>query len=157
MIPLEVVVRNIMAGSTAKKLGMAEGTAMEKPLVEFYYKKDELADPFISDDQALLLKTVNSQKELEELKSVALLVNAALISFFRECGIKLVDFKLEFGKNEKGQIVLGDEISPDSCRLWDAETDEKLDKDRFRRDLGQVKEKYQDVWDRIQNKWSQYV
>ncbi len=157
MIPLEVVVRNIMAGSTAKKLGMVEGTAMEKPLVEFYYKKDELADPFISDDQALLLKTVDSQKELEELKSVALKINTALISFFRECGIKLVDFKLEFGKNEKGEIVLGDEISPDSCRLWDAETDEKLDKDRFRRDLGQVKEKYQDVWNRIQNKWSQYV
>jgi phosphoribosylaminoimidazole-succinocarboxamide synthase len=157
MIPLEVVVRNIMAGSTAKKLGIAEGASMEKPLVEFYYKKDELADPFISDDQALLLKTVNSQSELDELKRLGLKVNESLKAFFKACGIKLVDFKLEFGKNEKGQIVLGDEISPDSCRLWDEKTNEKLDKDRFRRDLGQVKEKYQEVWNRIQNKWSQYV
>lgn len=157
MIPLEVVVRNIMAGSTAKKLGIPEGSAMNKALVEFYYKKDELADPFISDDQALLLNTVESQNELDELKALGLKVNEALKTFFSACGIKLVDFKLEFGKNEKGEIVLGDEISPDSCRLWDAETNEKLDKDRFRRDLGQVKEKYQEVWNRIQNKWSQYV
>lgn len=157
MIPLEVVVRNIMAGSTAKKLGIAEGSSMNKALVEFYYKKDELADPFISDDQALLLKTVESQAELDELKALGLKVNEALKTFFLTCGIKLVDFKLEFGKNEKGQIVLGDEISPDSCRLWDEATNEKLDKDRFRRDLGQVKEKYQEVWNRIQNKWSQYV
>jgi phosphoribosylaminoimidazole-succinocarboxamide synthase len=157
MIALEVVVRNILAGSTAKKLGLEEGTPLVKPLVEFYYKKDELADPFISDDQALLLQVVSSQKELDELKQLALKINDALKIFFSDCGIKLVDFKLEFGKNEKGQIVLGDEISPDSCRLWDQKTNEKLDKDRFRRDLGQVKEKYQDVWDRIQNKWSQYV
>ncbi len=88
---------------------------------------------------------------------MGLKVNEALKTFFSACGIKLVDFKLEFGKNEKGEIVLGDEISPDSCRLWDEETNEKLDKDRFRRDLGQVKEKYQEVWNRIQNKWSQYV
>jgi phosphoribosylaminoimidazole-succinocarboxamide synthase len=157
MIPLEVVVRNIMAGSTAKKLGIAEGSAMEKPLVEFYYKKDELADPFISDDQALLLKAVDSQKDLDELKALGLKVNSSLKTFFAKCEIKLVDFKLEFGKNTQGQIVLGDEISPDSCRLWDEKTNEKLDKDRFRRDLGQVKEKYQEVWNRIQNKWSQYV
>lgn len=157
MIPLEVVVRNIMAGSTAKKLGIPEGSAMEKPLVEFYYKKDELADPFISDDQALLLKAVGTQKELDELKSLGLKINSALQKFFAACEIKLVDFKLEFGKNDSGQIVLGDEISPDSCRLWDEKTNEKLDKDRFRRDLGQVKEKYQEVWNRIQKKWSQYV
>ncbi len=157
MIPLEVVVRNIMAGSTAKKLGIAEGSSMSKALVEFYYKKDELADPFISDDQALLLNTVETQAELDELKSLGLKVNEQLIIFFLNCGIKLVDFKLEFGKNANGEIVLGDEISPDSCRLWDAQTNEKLDKDRFRRDLGQVKEKYQEVWNRIQNKWSQYV
>jgi phosphoribosylaminoimidazole-succinocarboxamide synthase len=157
MIPLEVVVRNIMAGSTAKKLGIAEGTLISQPLVEFYYKKDELADPFVSDDQALLLQTVSNQQELDELKRIALKINEGLKSFFAKCEIKLVDFKLEFGKNEQGKIVLGDEISPDSCRLWDQKTDEKLDKDRFRRDLGQVKEKYQDVWNRIQNKWSQYV
>lgn len=157
MIPLEVVVRNIMAGSTAKKLGIVEGTLIAQPLVEFYYKKDELADPFISDDQALLLKTVDSQKELDELKNLGLKINESLKKFFATCDIKLVDFKLEFGKNEKGKIVLGDEISPDSCRLWDQKTNEKMDKDRFRRDLGQVKEMYQEVWSRMQNKWSQYV
>jgi len=157
MIPLEVVVRNIMAGSTAKKLGIAEGAAMEAPLVEFYYKKDELNDPFISDDQALLLKAVSSKADLETLKQQALAVNKCLIEFFSKCGIKLVDFKLEFGKTTDGTIVLGDEISPDSCRLWDQKTNEKMDKDRFRRDLGNVKEMYQEVWSRIQKQWSDYV
>ncbi len=157
MIPLEVVVRNIMAGSTAKKLGIEEGSPMSQPLVEFYYKKDELNDPFISDDQALLIKAVSSRQDLETLKKLALQVNEGLKEFFTACGIRLVDFKLEFGKTPDGQIVLGDEISPDSCRLWDEKTNEKLDKDRFRRDLGQVKEKYQEVWSRIQKQWSQYV
>jgi phosphoribosylaminoimidazole-succinocarboxamide synthase len=157
MIPLEVVVRNVMAGSTAKKLGIEEGTAMAAPLVEFYYKKDELNDPFISDDQALLIKAVDSRADIETLKKLGLQVNEGLKEFFGACGIKLVDFKLEFGKTADGKIVLGDEISPDSCRLWDEKTNEKLDKDRFRRDLGQVKEKYQEVWSRIQKQWSQYV
>lgn len=157
MIPLEVVVRNVLAGSTAKKLGFEEGTSMEQPLVEFYYKKDELNDPFISDDQALLMKAVSNRSDLETLKKVALQVNAGLIEFFAKCEIRLIDFKLEFGKTADGKIVLGDEISPDSCRLWDQKTNEKMDKDRFRRDLGQVKENYQEVWSRIQKQWSQYV
>lgn len=157
MIPLEVVVRNVMAGSTAKKLGIEEGTAMEAPLVEFYYKKDELNDPFISDDQALLIKAVANRADIETLKKMGLQVNEGLKEFFGNCGIRLIDFKLEFGKSPDGKIVLGDEISPDSCRLWDEKTNEKLDKDRFRRDLGMVKEKYQEVWTRIQKNWSQYV
>lgn len=157
MIPLEVVVRNILAGSTAKKLGIEEGTPLDGPLVEFYYKKDELNDPFVSDDQAMLLKAVRERRDLETLKSLALDVNKGLQEFFGKCGIKLVDFKLEFGVDSEGHIVLGDEISPDSCRLWDEKTNEKLDKDRFRRDLGQVKEKYQEVWSRIQKQWSAYV
>lgn len=157
MIPLEVVVRNIMAGSTAKKLGIEEGSAMKSPLVEFYFKKDELNDPFISDDQALLIGAAESRGDIETLKSLALKVNEGLKEFFAACEIRLVDFKLEFGKSPDGKIVLGDEISPDSCRLWDQNTNEKLDKDRFRRDLGQVKEKYQEVWTRIQKQWSQYV
>lgn len=157
MIPLEVVVRNVMAGSTAKKFAIEEGTPLDLPLVEFYYKKDELNDPFVSDDQALFLKAVSSQKDLDTLKTLALTVNKNLSEFFAKCGIRLVDFKLEFGKDSDGKIILGDEISPDSCRLWDSETQEKLDKDRFRRDLGLVKEKYQEVWSRIQKNWSEYV
>lgn len=149
MIDLEVVVRNVLAGSTAKKFGIAEGTPLEKPLVEFYYKKDELNDPFISDDQALMLKTVRKDQDLLELKEKALAVNSVIQSMFKEAGIKLVDFKLEFGYDSQGKILLGDEISPDSCRLWDQETNEKMDKDRFRRDLGDVLENYQKVLDRL--------
>lgn len=157
MIPLEVVVRNILAGSTAKKFAIEEGTKLEKPLVEFYYKKDELNDPFISDDQALMIKAAKNQQDLDTLKKLGLAVNSALLEFFAKCGIQLVDFKLEFGYDAAGKIILGDEISPDSCRLWDTKTNEKLDKDRFRRDLGQVKEKYQEVWNRMQKEWSAYV
>ncbi len=149
MIDLEVVVRNVLAGSTAKKLGIKEGTPMEKPLVEFYYKKDELGDPFISDDQALMLKTVRNDEDIQILKDRALQVNQVIQSMFDQAGIRLVDFKLEFGYSADGTIVLGDEISPDSCRLWDKDTNEKMDKDRFRRDLGQVLEKYQMVLDRL--------
>ncbi len=149
MIDLEVVVRNVLAGSTAKKLGMAEGTALEKPLVEFYYKKDELGDPFISDDQALLLKTVRHDSDLQKLKDRALQVNAVMLKMFDEAGIRLIDFKLEFGYDSAGEILLGDEISPDSCRLWDKQTNEKMDKDRFRRDLGDVLENYQEVLNRL--------
>lgn len=157
MVPLEVVVRNILAGSTAKKFQIEEGTALEEPLVEFYYKKDELADPFISDEQALMLKTVQGQQQLDELKHLARSVNRSLKEFFSACGIDLVDFKLEFGADESGKFILADEISPDSCRLWDQATGEKMDKDRFRRDLGNVLEMYEEVWNRIQKQWSQYV
>lgn len=157
MVPLEVVVRNIFAGSTAKKFQIEEGTPLEQPLVEFYYKKDELGDPFISDEQALMLKAVNDPSQLSELKHLALSVNRSLKEFFAKCEIDLVDFKLEFGSDDSGTFLLADEISPDSCRLWDQKTGEKMDKDRFRRDLGHVLEMYQEVWQRIQNQWSQYV
>lgn len=156
MIPLEVVVRNVLAGSTAKKLGIAEGTGLEKPLLEFYYKDDALGDPFISDDQAMMMKAA-TEKEIQDIKQLALQINSHMIEMFKGCGIRLIDFKIELGKDKDGKIYLADEISPDSCRLWDEMTNEKMDKDRFRRDLGNVKEMYQEVWNRLKNKWSKYV
>ncbi len=149
MLKVEVVVRNILAGSTAKKFAIEEGTPLEKPLVEFYYKDDALADPFISDDQALMMKVVRTQGELDELKTVALKVNDGLLEFFGEAGLRLIDFKIELGRNAAGVIVLADEITPDSCRLWDKETGTKMDKDRFRRDLGSVQESYEEVASRL--------
>lgn len=157
IIPLEVVVRNWLAGSTAKKFALDEGTALEQPLVEFYYKKDELNDPFVSDDQALMLKTVEKQETLNELKIKALEVNKALSDFFKAIGIRLIDFKIEFGFDKNGKILLGDEITPDSCRLWDLTTLEKLDKDRFRRDLGKVAESYLEVLNRITGYWEEQL
>ncbi len=157
MLKLEVVIRNTLAGSTAKKLGLEEGTPLEKPLVEFYYKEDALADPFVSDDQALVLKTVRNQAELDTLKSLGLKVNRELLGFFSEIGIKLIDFKIEFGVNSAREIILADEISPDSCRLWDHKTNEKLDKDRFRRDLGNVQESYELVREKILKYWGSKV
>ena len=148
IIPLEVVVRNILAGSTAKKLGIEEGKKLHKPGVEFYYKDDALGDPFLSDDQALMLELATEQ-ELKELKSKALKINELMRDLFHQAGIELVDFKIEFGKDLKNEILLADEISPDCCRLWDLKTQEKLDKDRFRRDLGQIKESYQEVLKRL--------
>lgn len=125
--------------------------------MEFYYKKDELNDPFVSDDQALMLKAAKDQAQLDDLKEKALKVNGALIEFFKAIGIRLIDFKIEFGVNSKGEVVLGDEITPDSCRLWDLETNEKLDKDRFRRDLGQVEESYQEVLNRMSQTWEKQL
>jgi phosphoribosylaminoimidazole-succinocarboxamide synthase len=149
IIPLEVVVRNVLAGSTAKKLGIEEGKTLKQPLVEFYFKNDELADPFLSDDQTLMLEIV-SEKELNELKQMALAINSHLKKLFLKMNIDLVDFKIEFGREASGAIILADEITPDCCRLWDRNTGEKLDKDRFRRDLGQVRESYLDVLNRLQ-------
>ena len=161
MIPLEVVVRNILAGSTARKLGLLDGRRLSPPLVEFYYKKDELGDPFISEDQALLLETVKKPKDLKTLKELALKINDTLISVFKKACLDLVDFKLEFGywpapceelsssEGEESQILLADEISPDTCRLWDQKTGQKMDKDRFRLDLGRVIESYREVWSRL--------
>lgn len=149
IIPLEVVTRNRLAGSTAKKLGKPEGTAMAKPLVEFYYKDDALNDPFISDDQALLMGAVPTQADLDTLKKKALAINEVFRAEFAKAGLELIDFKLEFGRNEKGEITLADEVSPDTCRLWDMKTGEKMDKDRFRRDLGKVEESYQEVLQRL--------
>lgn len=151
MIPLEVVVRNVVAGSFAKKFALDEGAKLPQPIVEFYYKKDELNDPFISDEQALYLKAVPSQKELETMKEHARAVNLALMGLFQAIGVTLVDFKIEYGVNAKGEICLGDEITPDSCRLWDAKTNQKLDKDLFRRDLGGVAEGYQEILRRLQS------
>ncbi|MBK9293984.1 MAG: phosphoribosylaminoimidazolesuccinocarboxamide synthase [Oligoflexia bacterium] len=152
MIPLEVVVRNIAAGSFSSRFNIPEGEAFEKPFVEFYYKNDALNDPLLTDEHVLTLKIAN-QNEINELKLKALKINQALITMFDKADIKLVDFKIEFGKLGSGEIVLGDEISPDSCRLWDKKTDEKLDKDRFRRDLGRVQESYEEVVTRIQKHW----
>ena len=149
MIPLEVVVRNCVAGSMAKRLNQKEGSALSAPLVEFYYKSDPLGDPLISDEESLTFKAVKKQSQLDELKAKALQINELLKELFVKVQIDLIDFKLEFGFTAKGEILLADEISPDSCRLWDKTTGEKLDKDRFRQDLGKVKESYQEVWDRL--------
>ena len=149
IIPLEVVVRNFMAGSLAKKLGLTEGESLKQPIVEFYYKKDELNDPFVNDDQIVALGWAD-KKTLEVLKSEALLINTALLDLFNNVGLKLVDFKTEFGRNHLGEIILSDEISPDCMRLWDAETNKKLDKDRFRQDLGEVEEAYTEVFKRVE-------
>ena len=156
MIPLEVVVRNKMAGSTAKKFAKLEGTALKKPLVEIYFKDDALGDPFLSDEQAMMLKAAD-EATLKKLKEQALKVNSHLIGFFAAVGLELIDFKLEFGHDKHGEVLLADEISPDTCRLWDLKTNEKMDKDRFRRDLGQVKESYEAVWSRIRDYWEKSI
>lgn len=153
MVPLEVVIRNVLAGSTAKKFCLEEGTPLEKPLFELFYKDDGLGDPFINDSQAVMLKAVTDVKEIVDIKTKALDINDVLEHMFDEIGIRLVDFKLEFGYSKDGVLCLGDEISPDSCRLWDKETQEKLDKDRFRRDLGKVAESYQEVYQRLNAKF----
>ncbi len=149
IIPLEVVTRNRLAGSTAKKLGKEEGTTLKSPLVEFYYKDDALGDPFLSDDQALMMGAAASRAELDELRTSALRINKVLQEIFLNAGLELIDFKLEFGRDGRGTLMLADEISPDTCRLWDRQTGEKMDKDRFRRDLGQVEESYQEVLKRL--------
>lgn len=154
MLKVEVVVRNVLAGSTAKKFGIEEGAPLERPLVEFYYKDDALGDPFISDEQALMLKVCQEQKELDELKMLALKVNEGLIEFFDAVGLRLIDFKIEIGRNPNtGELLLGDEITPDSCRLWDKASGERMDKDRFRRDLGNIKESYEEVAKRLHEHW----
>ncbi len=151
IIPIEVVTRNIATGSLSKRLGIKEGSVLPFSLVEFYYKDDTLGDPIMNDEHAILLKCANSQEELEFLKETAREINEILRSFFDSKGLNLVDFKLEFGKDIEGNILLADEISPDSCRFWDKKTNEKLDKDRFRQDLGNVKMAYEEVLRRILN------
>lgn len=149
MVPLEIVVRNKVAGSLAKKFGIEEGSPLKAPLVELYFKNDALADPFTSDQQALVLGFIESQAALDVLKEQALRINSVLQNVFKRVDIELIDFKIEFGRAKNGTFILADEISPDSCRLWDTKTQEKLDKDRFRRDLGKVQESYQEVWKRL--------
>ena len=147
MIPLEIVVRNISAGSLVKRLGVQEGKVLSRPLVEFYLKNDEFNDPIIAEEHILIFEWADSH-EIEEIVSIALRVNDFLIGFFLSQNIRLVDFKLEFGKiwlqNEQ-LIMIGDEISPDNCRLWDVRTNKKLDKDRFRENLGDVDQAYKEV------------
>lgn len=150
IIPLEVVVRNILAGSTAKKMGKEEGEKLHRPLVEYYFKKDELNDPFLSDDQIMIFG-IAREEELKALKSKALRINDVLVELFNLIGITLVDFKIEFGKTTNGEILLADEITPDCCRLWDVKTGEKMDKDRFRRDLGGIETYYAEVLKRLQS------
>ena len=148
IVPLEVIVRNIAAGSFSKRYGVDEGMVFEEPVIEFSYKNDALGDPLLNTDHALALK-VATRAEIDTIKTYALQVNSILKAFWAECGVTLVDFKLEFGKTADGSIILADEISPDTCRLWDSATGEKLDKDRFRRDLGGVEEAYAEIMKRL--------
>ena len=148
IVPLEVIVRNISAGSFAKRYGVEEGIIFDAPTLEFSYKNDALADPLITDSHVLALKLATPE-EIERIKSMALKVNDELRRFWAGCGVTLVDFKLEFGRLADGSIVLADEISPDTCRLWDSRTGEKLDKDRFRRDLGGVEDAYAEIMRRL--------
>jgi phosphoribosylaminoimidazole-succinocarboxamide synthase len=147
IIPVEVVVRNVIAGSLAKRLGLKEGEAIQPPIVEWYYKNDALGDPLIADDHVRLLKLA-TPAQLTEIKGLALNVNSVLQPFFAERRMILVDFKLEFGIHN-GRLILADEISPDTCRFWDAGTRESMDKDRFRKDLGKIEEAYQEVLRRV--------
>ncbi len=148
IIPLEVVVRNVAAGSLAKRLGFEEGTTLGKTIVEFYYKDDALGDPLLTDEHIDLLE-VATREERYQMKEMALSINEFLQEIFKDIGVKLIDFKLEFGKDATGAILLADEISPDTCRLWDAETNQKLDKDVFRRDLGSLTDVYQTILERL--------
>ena len=148
IVPLEVIIRNISAGSFSKRYGVEEGIEFEAPTIEFSYKNDDLGDPLINDYHAIALKLA-TEEEIETIKKYAFGVNKILKAFWAECGVTLVDFKLEFGKIADGTIILADEISPDTCRLWDSKTKEKLDKDRFRRDMGGVEDAYSEVMKRL--------
>ncbi len=148
IVPLEVIVRNTVAGSLAKRVGKPEGTVLPSPVLEFCYKDDELGDPMVNDYHILAMGWC-SAGTLSQIKDYALRINDYLVSYFRQIGIDLIDFKLEFGITNDGKLVLADEISPDTCRFWDSRTHEKLDKDRFRRDLGNVEGAYREVLSRV--------
>ncbi len=148
IVPLEVIVRNIAAGSFSKRFGVEEGTALKNPTLEFCLKDDALGDPMINDYQILAIGAA-TKEELDTIAELTFKVNDVLKAYFAGVNIELVDFKIEFGRTPDGQIILADEISPDTCRLWDATTHEKLDKDRFRRDLGNVEDAYQEVFKRL--------
>jgi phosphoribosylaminoimidazole-succinocarboxamide synthase len=149
IVPLEVIVRNVSAGSFAARYGVEEGIPFDEPTVEFSYKNDALNDPLIVPDHVLALKLATPE-ELARIRDYALRIDAVLRAFWAEAGVRLIDFKLEFGITGDGELVLADEISPDTCRLWDAETNEKLDKDRFRRDLGGVEDAYREIMRRLE-------
>ncbi|MBQ3566162.1 MAG: phosphoribosylaminoimidazolesuccinocarboxamide synthase, partial [Oscillospiraceae bacterium] len=147
IVPLEVIVRNVAAGSFSKKLGIEEGTPLKRPTLEFSYKNDDLGDPFINDYYALGLGLA-TEEEIATITKYAFMVNDFMVKFFKELNIDLIDFKIEFGRF-KGEIILADEISPDTCRFWDSTTHEKLDKDRFRRDMGGVEDAYNEIMMRL--------
>jgi phosphoribosylaminoimidazole-succinocarboxamide synthase len=149
ILPLEVITRNISAGSFAKRYGVEEGIVFDKPTFELSYKNDDLGDPLMCESHALALKLV-TEEQLEKVRNYTAIVNETLKEFFLDKGLKLVDFKIEFGLYD-GEVILADEISPDTCRLWDVETNEKMDKDRFRRDLGKIEETYAEVLRRVKN------
>ena len=149
IVPLEVIIRNIAAGSFSKRFGVEEGTVLKQPSLEYSYKDDALGDPLINDHHAVALGAA-TYEELNEMYAMTAKINEVLKELFLKMNIKLVDFKIEFGKTSDGEIVLADEVSPDTCRLWDATTNEKLDKDRFRRDLGKVREAYEEILARLQ-------
>ena len=151
IVPLDVIIRNISAGSFAKRYGVEEGIVFDEPTVEFSYKNDDLGDPLMNAYHAIALKLA-TREEIEQIKGMAFKVNEVMKQYFDTLNVLLVDFKLEFGKTADGKIVLADEISPDTCRLWDKTTKEKLDKDRFRRDLGGVEEAYQEIMKRVLGK-----
>ena len=151
IVPLEVIIRNISAGSFAKRFGVEEGIVFDEPTIEFSYKNDELGDPLMNAYHAIALKAA-TREEIETIKAMAFKVNEVMKQYFDTLNVILVDFKLEFGKTADGKIVLADEISPDTCRLWDKTTNEKLDKDRFRRDMGGVEEAYQEIMKRVMGK-----
>lgn len=151
IVPLEVIIRNISAGSFAKRFGVEEGIVFDEPTIEFSYKNDELGDPLMNAYHAIALKAA-TREEIETIKAMAFKVNEVMKQYFDTLNVILVDFKLEFGKTADGRIVLADEISPDTCRLWDKTTKEKLDKDRFRRDMGGVEEAYQEIMKRVMGK-----
>ena len=148
IVPLEVIIRNISAGHFASRYGVEEGIVFDQPTIEFSYKNDDLHDPLLNEYHALALKLA-TREEIDLIKKYAFGVNEVLKAFWAECGVTLVDFKLEFGKTADGTIVLADEISPDTCRLWDSKTHEKLDKDRFRRDMGGVEDAYTEIMKRL--------
>ena len=148
IVPLEVIIRNVSAGSFAKHYGVEEGIVFDEPTIEFSYKNDELGDPLLNSYHALALKLA-TKEEIETIKKMAFKVNEVLTEYFKTLGIRLIDFKLEFGRLTDGTIVLADEISPDTSRLWDIKTNEKLDKDRFRRDMGGVEDAYKEVFKRL--------
>lgn len=149
IVPLEVIVRNVAAGSFAKRFGVEEGTPLKCPTLEYCYKDDALGDPMINDSHILALGLA-TKEELTAIADMTMKINDILIGFFKECGIRLIDFKIEIGRDKNGALLLADEISPDTCRLWDIEKNEKLDKDRFRRNMGNVIEAYEEVFRRIE-------
>lgn len=148
IVPLEVIVRNIAAGSLSKRLGLPEGAPMKTPVLEYSYKNDELGDPMVN-EYHIIAAELATKEELAQIAAMSFKINEIMVEFFKGVGVDLVDFKIEFGKTADGRIILADEISPDTCRFWDIHTHEKLDKDRFRRDMGGVEEAYEEMMKRI--------